>query len=293
MSRGPRPHIQATSREEPREAGFYVRPVGFDADVDIGGRAAYRIARVKVDQFFDEGSGVQYEQPEMEEMPELVEDSEDDDTVEEGMTTRGQVARRVTEEKRKSADTNTSEAMIVQLAEGLMENQAKKQRMDQLDQMDTKEMVKEKDCVIRTIGPKRLNDRELSAWAWGTGSAEEFQGEEQEEAWENHGDNEKANYVRKKDVLKRVGLEPMQYDPVTIGHLLQYHLWPGPREMDMSPLAAIGTEKEAHLMNEYRLFEEAEDAKARMSYLKEMCRTKHQIGKELQDGMNEHDVRMH
>ncbi len=30
----------------------------------------------------------------------------------------------------------------------------------------------------------------------------------------------------------------------------------------------------------------------RMSYLKEMCRTKHQIAKELQDGMNEHDVRM-
>ncbi len=72
MSRGPRPQIQATSREEPREAGFYVRPVGFDADVDVGGRAACRIARVKIDQIFDEGSGVQYEQSEMEEMPDLV-----------------------------------------------------------------------------------------------------------------------------------------------------------------------------------------------------------------------------
>jgi hypothetical protein len=61
----------------------------------------------------------------------------------------------------------------------------------------------------------------------------------------------------------------------------------------MRPLAIMGTEKEAHLMKEYWLFEEEEDAKVRMSYLKEMCRTKHQIGKELQDGINEHDVRMH
>jgi hypothetical protein len=174
-----------------------------------------------------------------------------------------------------------------------MENQAKKQRMDQLDPMDTEETEKEKDCVIRTIRPKILNDRKLSAWAWGTGSAEEFQGEEREEVWENHGDNETANYVRRKDVLKRVGLEPMQYDIVTIGHLLQYHLWLGPREMDMRPLPIMGTEKEASLMNEHWLFEEEEDAKVRMSYLKEMCCTKHEIGKELQDGMNEHDVRIH
>jgi hypothetical protein len=132
------------------------------------------------------------------------------------------------------------------------------------------------------------DDRNLSAWAWGTGSAEDFQGEEREEAWENHGENEMANYVRRKDVLKQVGLEPMPYDIVPIGHLLQYHLWPGPRNIDMRPVAIMGSEKEARLMNEHRLFQDEEDAKVRMSYLKEMCRTKHQISKELQDGMNEH-----
>jgi hypothetical protein len=88
MSRGPRPQIQASSREEPREAGFYVRPVGFDTDVDVGGRAACRIARVKMDQIFDEGSGVQYEQLEMDEMPDLV-SSNDEDVAEDRMTTRG------------------------------------------------------------------------------------------------------------------------------------------------------------------------------------------------------------
>jgi hypothetical protein len=67
MYRDSRPLIQGTSRETPREAGFYVRPVGFDPDYDSGGRAACRIARVKMDQIFDEGSGVQYELPEMKE----------------------------------------------------------------------------------------------------------------------------------------------------------------------------------------------------------------------------------
>jgi hypothetical protein len=62
------------------------------------------------------------------------------------------------EEKRKSTDMNISEARTVQLVEGLMENQAKKQRMDQVDPMDTEERVKENECVLRTIGPKIYND---------------------------------------------------------------------------------------------------------------------------------------
>jgi hypothetical protein len=57
--------------------------------------------------------------------------------------------------------------------------------------------------------------------------------------------------------------------------------------------SGFGTKAVRLFEEEDRLFEEEEDAQVRMSYLKEMCRTKHQIGKELQDGMNEHDVRMH
>ncbi len=78
----------------------------------------------------------------------------DEDLVEEGMTTRGQVARRVMEEKRKSNEMNSSEAGTVQLADGLMENQAKKQRMDQAELMDTEERAKKNDGVLRTFGPK-------------------------------------------------------------------------------------------------------------------------------------------
>jgi hypothetical protein len=82
--------------------------VGFDPDIDFAGRAACRIARVKVDQIFDENSGVQYELPEMKETEQL--EVEEEDTVEEGMTTRGQVARRVMEEKRKLTVMNISES---------------------------------------------------------------------------------------------------------------------------------------------------------------------------------------
>ena len=106
MSRGPRPQAQAAYREEPREAGFYVRPVGFTADKEDGGRAACRIARVKIDQTFDEGSGFQYEQLKMDDMPELV-SSDDEDVGEERMTTRAQVALRTKEEGRR-ADSHVS-----------------------------------------------------------------------------------------------------------------------------------------------------------------------------------------
>jgi hypothetical protein len=38
-----------------------MRAVRVEQEVDLGGRAACRIARVKMDQIFDEGSGVRYE----------------------------------------------------------------------------------------------------------------------------------------------------------------------------------------------------------------------------------------
>jgi hypothetical protein len=293
MSRGPRPQNHSAYREEPREAGFYVRPVGFDTDVEVGGRASCRIARVQMDQIFDEGSGVQYEQLEKDMMPDLVSEPEDEDGAEDRMKTRGQMARWMREEKKRSADTNNPEAHAVQHAEGLMASQAKKQRKDQLDKMDTEKMVKADDGVIQSIESKLLHDQKLSAWAWSTGSAEKYQGEKREEEWENHGDNSTANYIRRKDVLKQVGLQPEQYDIGATEHLLQYHLWPGPREMDMRPIPIMGTEREACLMNEHRLLQEEEDPKVRMRYLKEICRTRSKIAKELQDGMNEHDVRMH
>jgi hypothetical protein len=165
--------------------------------------------------------------------------------------------------------------------------------MYQVDTMDAEERKKEDDGYVQAIELQLLHDQKLSAWAWGTGMAEQHQGDAREEAWENHGEDETANYIRRKDILKKVGVIPQKHDIVDIGFLLQYHLWPGPRDMDMGPVAIMGSEQEARLMNEHRLFEDAEDPKVRMGYLKEMCRTMQQIGKDLQDGMNKHDVRMH
>ncbi len=64
--------------------------------------------------------------------------------------------------------------------------------------------------------------------------------------WEDHGNNKRANYIQRKDILGRVGLEPEMDEDV--GHLLQYLIWPGSREIDMPPVAIMGTEKEARLM---------------------------------------------
>ncbi len=58
----------------------------------------------------------------------------------------------------------------------------------------------------------------------------------------------------------------------------------------MAPLAILGTEKEACLLQEYRSFDEAEDSRERMGYLQEICRTKRKIGQALQDEMNENDA---
>jgi hypothetical protein len=195
---------------------------------------------------------------------------EQEKPVEEGVKTRGQHARKAWEEKRKSAGQDISEGKEVPLAEGQLEKNAKKQKMDQ------EEMVKIDEIKIVPFGPKKPHDRMLSAWAWGTGSAEEFEGYERYEAWGDHGDNVMANYIRRKNLLKRVGLEPKLDD--TVGHLIQYHLWPGSSAMDMPPVPIMGTEKDARLMQEWRLFEEAEDARVRLGYLKEICITKRKIG---------------
>ena len=129
------------------------------------------------------------------------------------------------EEKRRSADMIDSEATAVQPAEGLMESQAKKQRIDQEDTMDTKKKTKKYDEVVQTIESKLLHDKKLSAWAWWTGMAGKYQGDKREEVWEDHGDDETANYIRRRDILKKVGLQPEQYDIVALEHLLQYHLF--------------------------------------------------------------------
>ncbi len=62
-----------------------------------------------------------------------------------------------------------------------------------------------------------------------------------------------------------MGREPEMHEPV--GHLLQYHLWPGTSEMDMPPMEILGTEKEARLLQEYRSTMEAEDPRVRMGGL--------------------------
>jgi hypothetical protein len=79
--------------------------VGFDPEIDFGGRAACRIARVKMDQIFDEDSGVQYDHYELKETEQMEEKTVwgQEKPVEEGVKTRGQHARKALEEKRKSA----------------------------------------------------------------------------------------------------------------------------------------------------------------------------------------------
>ena len=292
-ARGARPQIQASSREEPREAGFYVRPVGFDADTDIGGRAACRIARVKANQIFDEDAGFQYEKFEAEEMPELESSSDDEEEEECRRATRSQVARKKKEDKRRAEDMPELDATTVQLAEGLLASSAKKQRMDQMDMEDKEERVMIDDEAINPIELKRLHDEKLSAWAWGTGGAEKYEGEAREAAWAIHGESATANFIRKQDLLKQVGIDSKQEYMGANDNLLQYHLWPGPRNMDMYPLPINGSEREARMLNEYRMFKDAEDNKARMIYLKEMCRTRNLIGREIHASMHEHEARMH
>ncbi len=61
----------------------------------------------------------------------------------------------------------------------------------------------------------------------------------------------------------------------------------------MYPLPIMGSEREARLLNELRMFKDAEDPKARMTFLKEMCRTRNLIAQEIRSGMKEHEARMH
>jgi hypothetical protein len=199
------PHRGGMSREarlqmqsSPRESGFYVRLVGFDPDADVGEKAACRIARVKtvkMDQIFDGDSGVhcsvQYDHFELKGTKKLEEEKMEkkENPVEEGIKTRGQLARKAMEKKRKLEELNSSEGNQMQLAdnaEGQLENNAKKQKMDQEEQTGAKEVEKLEECKIVTFGPKKPDDQMLSAWAWGTGSAEEFEGHKRYEAWEDH-----------------------------------------------------------------------------------------------------------
>jgi hypothetical protein len=93
-----------------------------------------------MDQIFDEDSGVQYELPEMKEMEQL--EVEQENTAEEEMMNRGQMARKVLEEKRKSDEMIMSEGKAVQLTEGPIENKTKKQKIEQEEQKDMQEMGK-------------------------------------------------------------------------------------------------------------------------------------------------------
>jgi hypothetical protein len=165
--------------------------------------------------------------------------------------------------------------------------------MDREEIKDTEERKNEDDEVLNSNESKLIHDQKLSAWAWGTGMAEKYEGEEREDAWAHHGESAMANFIRRRDLLKQVGLDPNQCDIGANDHLLQYHLWPGPRNMDMYPLPIMGKEREARLLNELRMFKDAEDPKARITFLKEMCRTRNLIAQEIQSGMKEHEVWMH
>jgi hypothetical protein len=138
----------------------------------------------------------------------------------------------------------------MQSPEGLIKSMPKKQRIGHEDHNGMKDMEKGKERGLHVFGPKKPDVPTLKKWAWETGSADEFQGEEQYEAWERHVKNETVNFTRRKDILEQVGLEPEMYE--LVGHLLQYHLWPETREMDMLPMEILGTEKEARLLQEYQ-----------------------------------------
>jgi hypothetical protein len=241
----------------------------------------------------DEDSGFQYEKLEKEEIPDLVSESGEEDEEENRRTTRSQEARMMKGDKRRSDDMLDSEVTEVQLAEGLPASSTKKPRMDQGEIKDIEEGMKADDEVLNSIEPKLLYDQKLSAWAWGTGSAEKYEGEAREDAWAIHGESATANFIRRRDLLKQVGLDPKQEDNGASDHLLQFYLWPGPRSMDMYPLPIMGSEREARLLNELRMFKDAEDPKTRMTFLKEMCRTRNLIGQEIRNGMKEHEARMH
>ena len=158
------------------------------------------------------------------------------------------------EDKRSAAVMLDSDVTEVQLAEGLPVSSTKKPRMDQEEIKDMEERGKTDDEGTNSIESKRLHDQKLSAWVWGTGGAEKYQGEGRKDAWALHGESAIANFILRRDLLKQVGLDLKQEDNGATDHLLQYHLWPGPTSIDMYPQPILGSEREARLLNELRMF---------------------------------------
>jgi hypothetical protein len=151
MSRDSRPPMQGS----PGESRWYMLAVGFDPDIEFEGKAACQIARVKMDQIFDEESGGQDKLPEMKEMKQL--EAEEENTKEEGMMTRGRMAKKVLEEKRKSVETIMLEGKAVQPKEGPIESKSKKQRIKQEEQKDLQGMGKKEEREIRPEETRWLN----------------------------------------------------------------------------------------------------------------------------------------
>ncbi len=69
--------------------------------------------------------------------------------------------------------------------------------------------------------------------------------EDQREIWYNHGMDPSlpiANYIRRKDLLKCVGIRPTPDNTV---HFLHFHVWPGATDISMTPNEVFGWGKEA------------------------------------------------
>ena len=56
--------------------------------------------------------------------------------------------------------------------------------------------------------------------------------------WEKHGMDERANYLRLKDVMKAVGIRVKQDNE--FNELVHFHIYPGPAGEMMQPMEILG-----------------------------------------------------
>jgi hypothetical protein len=284
-----------------------MKAVGTDSDHEAMpvDKARCRFAKVRVN--------MEIEKTQIGKRADLIEDTIMEEVIKpaeapEGVQTRSQKAK---EKKRKSEEIAIGVQEHVLGTEGISESHLKRLKEIEIEETSTSNskrkinicdsmhnaMMNEKseERGLRVYGPIVPTESVLSKWAWGTGSTEVYPDDERDDIWSAHGMNPRVNYIQRKELLEKVGINPMS-DKSPETHLLHFHIWPGPTEISMPPNEVFGWEVEAKILYEYRMMMEAEDPKMRRGYLEEMCRTRlriHEIQRDIlyeDDGI---DARMH
>ena len=278
------------SPTESREKGYYTvaravqaRNIDSLAFSDGVGRSSAMWARVNFDGSYDDfwkdnddaaEKRVDLRPDQEQQHEEEVPDSINGDCVQVpriGSVTRAQRRKNELEEKRKLLELQDD----VQDTEGQIVVSPKKARTDPTECEDMEREEERPKDSHRVYGPTKPSDQMLSKWAWGTGSAEQHAGEEKMQIWEKHGMDERANYIRLKDVMKAVGIRVKQDNE--FNELVHFHIYPGPAGEMMQPMEILGSEEDAKIMGEYRRMKEAENPIVRKGHLEEMLVTRQRL----------------